>query len=202
MKKILIFTALLALLPVRMAADSTTETYYMLRAIEAAKSGDDETAINFLSKELDANPTNGFAHMWTALICAQTDRLGWAMQYAESALKYLPKSAKDGRANMNILLAEIYVDAKDTAKAISYLEQAAKEQPKLISPYRTLIRLSQKKCDKEGMLRYRLSGAGDQRATEAAAPVQGAGENKPETGRQRGDVTLCADGFEAVAQRY
>lgn len=154
MKKILIFTALLALLPVRMAADSTTETYYMLRAIEAAKSGDDETAINFLSKELDANPTNGFAHMWTALICAQTDRLGWAMQYAESALKYLPKSAKDGRSHMNGILAEIYLDAKDTTRAIAYQELALKEQPKRLHPYKVLVKISRKRGDKEGMLRY------------------------------------------------
>ncbi len=154
MKKIAILMLFLACIPIWAMAQSTTETYNMMRAIEAARSGDNETAIDFLSKELDVNPKNGYAHMWTALVCAQSDRYGWALQYAESAIKYLPKSAKDGRCNMNILLSEIYTDAKDTTRAVACLEQALKEQPKIAHTYKVLIRLSKKRGDKDGMMRY------------------------------------------------
>ena len=124
MKKLILGLLWMVCVPLMVAAQNTTESYYMMRAIEAAQGGDYNTAIEYLSKELDTNPKNGYAHMWTAIACAHSDRYGWALQYAQSALKLLPKKVKAGRAKMNILLADLYSEAKDTAQAITYLEQA------------------------------------------------------------------------------
>ena len=126
MKRTIIWFLLICLSAGAMAVN-TKESYYMKRALEAAQSGDSETAIRFLSKELDENPTNGYAHMWVAILCTRNNSVGWAFQYAQSAIKYLPKKEYAGRSDMNILLSEIYLDAKDTARAITYMEQAQKE---------------------------------------------------------------------------
>lgn len=137
-----------------MMAQNTTESYYMMRAKEAVQSDDYDTAIEYLSKELDVNPKNGYAHMWTAIACAHSNRFGWALQYAQSALRYLPKNAKAGRGQLNILLAELYLEAKDTTRTISYLEQVIKETPNEEYPYSKLARICEKRQDKEAMLRY------------------------------------------------
>lgn len=154
MKKFFLGLLWIVCVPVMLMGQSTTETYNMMRAIEAVQSGDYNTAIDFLSKELDATPKNGYAHMWTAIACAQSNRYGWALEYALSALKTLPKNAKAGREQMDLLLGELYEEAKDTTKAIAYYEQAQKENPTEEYPYRKLIRLYEKKNDKEAMLRY------------------------------------------------
>ena len=154
MKKFLLGILWLVCVPVVVQAQSSMETYNMMRAVEAAKSGDNNTAIEFLSKELDANPKNGYAHMWIAITCARSDRFGWALQYAESALKYLPKNAKEGRAQMNMLLSELYMEAEDTLKAVTYLEQIIKESPTEEYPYRKIVRFYENRHDKEAMLSY------------------------------------------------
>ena len=126
----------------------------MKRALEAVQSGDSETAIRFLSNELDANPSNGYAHMWTALVCVRMSSYGWAFQYARSALSYLPKKEKEGRSDMNMLLSEIYLDAHDTVRAISYMEQAQKEHPQAVHPYKVLVRLNAERGDTAQALYY------------------------------------------------
>ena len=153
MKRTIIWFLLICLSAGAMAVN-TKETYNMKRALEAAQSGESETAIRFLSKELDENPTNGYAHMWVALLCTRNNSVGWAFQYAQSAIKYLPKKEYEGRSDMNILLSEIYLDAKDTARAITYMEQAQKEMPKAEHPYRVLVRLNSKRGDKAKALHY------------------------------------------------
>lgn len=153
MKKTIILF-LLVCLSLGATAANTTETYNMKRAQEAAQSGDSETAIQFLSKELDENPTNGYAHMWVALLCTRMNSFGWAFQYAQSAIKYLPKKEYEGRSDMNILLSEIYLDAKDTARAITYMEQAQKEMPQAGHPYKVLVRLNTERGEKAKALQY------------------------------------------------
>ena len=153
MKRTIIWFLLICLSAGAMAVN-TKESYYMKRALEAAQSGDSETAIQFLSKELDENPTNGYAHMWVAILCTRNNSVGWAFQYARSAIKYLPKKEYEGRSDMNILLSEIYLDAKDTARAITYMEQAQKEMPKAEHPYRVLVRLNTQRGDKAKALHY------------------------------------------------
>lgn len=154
MKKFIYTLLLLTALPLALAAASTKETYSMQRALEAIRSGDKETALQNLSNELDVNPTNGYAHSWVAVLCAQMDSYGYAFQYAQSALKYLPKQEHGDRCQMSLLLSEIYTEAKDTARAISYLEAAQKEDPKDAHTYSRLVRLSEKRGDKAGALRY------------------------------------------------
>ena len=154
MKKIIFSLLLLTVLPFALTAASTKETYYMQRALEAIQGGDKETAIQSLSKELDSNPTNGFAHAWVAVLCAQMDSYGYAFQYAQSALKYLPKQERGNRSQMCLLLSEIYTEAKDTVRALSYLDMAQKEDPQDAHTYSRLVRLNEKRGNKAEALRY------------------------------------------------
>ena len=48
---------------------STKDSYYIRSAIEAMQSGDNETALQNLGKELKVNPNNGYAHMFVAVVC-------------------------------------------------------------------------------------------------------------------------------------
>ena len=158
MRKFIFTLLLLGTLPLTVSAVNTRDTYYMQRAAEAVRGGDKETAIQFLSKELDDNPTNGYAHMWVAIVCAHMDSYGWALQYAQSALQYLPKQEHEGRSDMYTLLSELYTDAKDTTQAIAYLEKAQKEYPQDIRLYSKLVRLSEKQGNKADALRYAQLG--------------------------------------------
>ena len=114
----------------------------MRRAIEAARSGDNETAIENLSNELDHNPTNGYAHMLVAVLCSKLDSYGAMLQYAQSALKYLPKNEHGARADMYGNLYDLYITAKDTVQAMKYLQAAQKEVADNESVNRILVNIS------------------------------------------------------------
>ena len=141
MKKIFLVFLLCCCLPILGKSTSSTNSYYMQRAIEAYQHNDAETAIRCLSNELERNPTNGYAHMIVALVCSDNDAYGAMLQYAKSALQYLPKSEHKGKAGMCSLLSDLYLSAKDTARAIEYLQMMQKEMPKDEDAYRTLIDL-------------------------------------------------------------
>lgn len=135
-------------------AKSTKDSFFFLRAVEAMESNDNETAIQFLSQELDQNPTNGYAHMMVAYICYDLDSYGNALEYAQKAIKYLPKSDHAMRAATYRILGQLYLTAKDTARTINYMELAQKEMPQEEDNYNWLIRQCEQRSDKEGLQRY------------------------------------------------
>lgn len=141
MKKIILALLLCCYLPIMGKSTSSTNSYYMQRAIEAYRNNDAETAIRNLSNELDNNPTNGYAHMLVAILCNENDAYGSMLQYAKTALQYLPKSEHEGRGAMYEMLSDLYLNAKDTTRALEYLQMAQKEMPKEEKCYRSLIDL-------------------------------------------------------------
>lgn len=154
MKRFFLLLLLCCSLPIATMAKSPKDSYYFQRAVEAMESGDDETAIRYLSEELDQHPSNGYAHTMVAYICYELDSYGNTLEYAQKALKHLPKSEHTMRAVTYRLLGQLYLMAKDTARTISYMELAQKEMPREEENYNWLIRQCEQRGDKEGIMRY------------------------------------------------
>ena len=154
MKRFFLLLLLCCSLPMATMAKSPKDSYYFQRAVEAMESGDNETAIRYLSEELDQHPTNGYAHTMVAYICYELDSYGNTLEYAQKALKHLPKSEHTMRAVTYRLLGQLYLMAKDTARTISYMELAQKEMPREEENYNWLIRQCEQRGDKEGIMRY------------------------------------------------
>jgi len=132
---------------------STKDSYYVRSAIEALQSGNSEAALQSLSKELKVNPNNGYAHMFVAVACMDLDSYGYSLEYALSALKYLPKSEHYGRSHMCGLLSDLYLNAKDTTRALQYMEQALKEDPTDEQNYYNLVLLYLERGDMTAAMR-------------------------------------------------
>ena len=154
MKKIFLIILLCISLPSFIKAESTKDSYYVRVALELMRSNEEKAALQNLFKELENNPTNGFAHLLIASICCDMDSYGYGLEHALSALKYLPKSEHVAREAMYNLLSRLYLQAKDTTLALQYRELARKELPKKERNYFWLVDLNMDKCDTIEATRY------------------------------------------------
>lgn len=124
MKKVLLFV-LTCIISLTIAAQGNGYTYNVQRAIEAIRSSDYQTATEYLGQELNTNPTNGYAYAFAALLGEDAGIKPYGqMRLARYALQYLPMSERGLRAKMNNIIAEIYLNAQDTATAVTYLNNA------------------------------------------------------------------------------
>lgn len=154
MKRILLTFLFAGSFAFGLMAENTLDSYNMRRAIDAARSNDDETAIQFLAKELEYNPNNAYAHIIVAEICFRMKSYGAALEYTQNALKYLPKTEHSERCDMYGNLYELYLMAKDTTRAMEYLELARKENPKNGSIYNAFVSLHEEMNNPAEVLRY------------------------------------------------
>lgn len=154
MKRILLTFLFAGSFAFGLMAENTLDSYNMRRAIDAARSNDDETAIQFLVKELEYNPNNAYAHIIVAEICFRMKSYGAALEYTQNALKYLPKTEHSERCDMYGNLYELYLMAKDTTCAMEYLELARKENPKNGSIYNAFVSLNEELNNPAEVLRY------------------------------------------------
>ena len=154
MKRILLTFLFAGSFAFGLMAENTLDSYNMRRAIDAARSNDDETAIQFLVKELEYNPNNAYAHIIVAEICFRMKSYGAALEYTQNALKYLPKTEHSERCDMYGNLYELYLMAKDTTRAMEYLELARKENPKNGSIYNAFVSLHEELNNPAEVLRY------------------------------------------------
>jgi tetratricopeptide (TPR) repeat protein len=154
MKRILLTFLFAGSFAFGLMAENTLDSYNMRRAIDAARSNDDETAIQFLVKELEYNPNNAYAHIIVAEICFRMKSYGAALEYTQNALKYLPKTEHSERCDMYGNLYELYLMAKDTTRAMEYLELARKENPKNGSIYNAFVSLNEELNNPAEVLRY------------------------------------------------
>lgn len=106
------------------------DTYNYNRGLEELNNGNQEEALSFFKKELEANPKNGYAYSWIAMIYGSNDEQGRALSAVESALKYLPKKDETFVASAYAIRANVYLELKDTTKALSDFTSAVKAAPK------------------------------------------------------------------------
>lgn len=124
MRKIILL-AVLVLSTITAAAQSSMQTPNMKHAMAALKEGDRENGLQYLSNEVDQNPTNGFAYAFIATILKQEGGFEGAMlKYANNAIRFLPKSESDLILEMASACADLYEEGRDSIKALEYYDIA------------------------------------------------------------------------------
>lgn len=67
------------------------DSYNYNRGVEAIQNNNAEEALEYLNKELEDNPNNGYALAWIATVREYQEEYGRALTAVDLALKYIPK---------------------------------------------------------------------------------------------------------------
>ena len=124
-------------------------SYNLQRAIEAMQDERTGEALEFLNKELEENPKNGYAHMWMSLIQYRGKDYGQALTATNAALKYLPKKDVEYLAYAYGTRGKVYLALEDTIKGLADLSEVIRLQPKEADSY-----------EKRGQLYYEMGEYG------------------------------------------
>lgn len=73
-------------------------SYNYNRGVEAIQNNNTEEALEYLNKELEDNPNNGYALAWIATVRNYQKEYGRALTAADLAVKHIPKKDKQYRA--------------------------------------------------------------------------------------------------------
>ena len=110
--------------------DKRPDSYNYQRGMEAFEAENYDEAYNYLTKELNDNPKNGYAHSLIAVVYYINDEYGKALNSIDQAIKYLPKKDAESQASAHASKAALYLELEDTANAVSTLSTAIKNYPK------------------------------------------------------------------------
>lgn len=103
------------------------DSYNYRRGVEAYDEGDRELATQYFNKELSDNPKNGYAWIYAASISEGNGEVADALKFYTNALKYIPKGANSMRRQAYGNRSSIYLELKDTVRALEDLSMAVKE---------------------------------------------------------------------------
>ena len=73
---------------------SRSESYNYSRGVEAVQKEDFNEGLEYLNKELEENPKNGYAYTWLSVIRNHNEEYGRAISALDMALKYIPSKDK------------------------------------------------------------------------------------------------------------
>lgn len=105
------------------------DSYNYNRGVEAIQNNNTEEALEYLNKELEENPNNGYAFAWIATVRNYQEEYGRALTAADLAIKHIPKKDKQYRAFAYIVRAEVYVGLGEAEKGLADLTSAVNETP-------------------------------------------------------------------------
>ena len=105
------------------------DSYNYNRGVEAIQNNNAEEALEYLNKELEDNPNNGYALAWIATVRKYQEEYGRALTAVDLALKYIPKKDKQYMAFAYTVRSEVYVGLGEKDKALADLSSAIKETP-------------------------------------------------------------------------
>lgn len=105
------------------------DTYNYNRGVEAIQKNNAEEALEYLNKELEDNPNNGYALAWIATVRKYQEEYGRALTAVDLAIKHIPKKDKQYRAFAYIVRAEVYIGLNEKEKALADFAAAIKETP-------------------------------------------------------------------------
>lgn len=113
-------------------------SYYYQRGVEAyTEENDSQKAIEYLNKELDDNPKNGYAYSWLAYIRLQQEEYGRALHCATSAIKLIPKADKEYLQFTYSTRASVHENLKDSTAALADWTLAIKADQSSYKPYQS-----------------------------------------------------------------
>lgn len=105
------------------------DSYNYSRGVEAIQNNNAEEALEYLNKELEDNPDNGYALAWIAVVRNYQEEYGRALTAVDLAIKHIPKKDKQYKAFAYIVRAEVYVGLGENEKALADFTSAIKETP-------------------------------------------------------------------------
>ena len=111
------------------------DSYNYTRGVEAVQSNNFEEALEYLNKELEENPENGYALVWIAYVHGNQEEYGRALTAVDKAFKNIPKKDKEYRTFVFLTRAEIYRQLGQGDLAIKDCNSLLKEQPDNFDAY-------------------------------------------------------------------
>lgn len=132
MKKYIIILAFIfcCVLAIQAKNPQQPDTYAYTRGVEAYNQENYADAIDWFNRELSEHPDNGYAQVYIAILRYGNQEYGKALSAIDAALKNLPKKDNTWRSLSYGTRAEVYTAMEDTIKALNYLAQAIKIDPK------------------------------------------------------------------------
>ena len=111
-------------------------SYNYQRGVDAyVNEKDHQKALDYLNKELEEHPKDGYSHAWIAYIRLDLAEYGRALTCVNSAIKLLPKADKEYMVFAYTTRGSIYELLEDTAAAIADYTQAIKIDPTIYKSY-------------------------------------------------------------------
>lgn len=100
------------------------DSYNYSRGVEAINNNNAEEAIDYLNKEINEHPDNGYAFAWIALVRNYNEEFGRALTAANVAVKKIPSKDKEYKAFAYGTRAQVYLNLEDTIQALKDYSQA------------------------------------------------------------------------------
>lgn len=94
------------------------DSYNYSRGVEAINNNNAEEALDYLNKEIDEHPDNGYAFAWIALVRNYNEEFGRALTAANVAVKKIPSKDKEYKAFAYGTRAQVYLNLEDTIQAL------------------------------------------------------------------------------------
>ena len=114
----------------------STDSYNYTRGVEEIQNDNPKAGIEYLKKELDANPRNGFAWGWLASVYYNDNEYGLALTAVNRALKYIPKKDSGFLSYSYSLRGDIYYHQLDELdKALADYTKAIQLSPENTERY-------------------------------------------------------------------
>ena len=150
MKQLLvILVSMFSLLSFAQEKNNRPSSYNYRRGVEAIQNHNTDEALDYLNKEIEENPKNGYAYSWIAMVRLQQEEYGRALTSADLSIKYLPKKDPEYLYFAYETRARIYAELEDTIRALADYSTAIKVMPDNDDDYekRAQIYYEQKKYD-------------------------------------------------------
>ncbi len=100
------------------------DSYNYSRGVEAINNNNAEEALDYLNKEINEHPDNGYAFAWIVLVRNYNEEFGRALTAANVAVKKIPSKDKEYKAFAYGTRAQVYLNLKDTIQALKDYSQA------------------------------------------------------------------------------
>lgn len=125
------FLSILVLCSSVMLADNIKrpDSYNYSRGVEAINNNNAEEALDYLNKEINEHPDNGYAFAWIALVRNYNEEFGRALTAANVAVKKIPSKDKEYKAFAYGTRAQVYLNLEDTIQALKDYSQAINIMP-------------------------------------------------------------------------
>lgn len=146
---VILLISMLSLAAFAQDKNNRPSSYNYQRGVEAIQNKNMDEALEYLNKEIEDNPKNGYAYSWIAMVRAQQKEYGRALTSADLSIKYLPKKDAEYLYFAYETRALVYAELEDTIKALADYTAAIKIMPDKDDAYekRAQIYYEQEKYD-------------------------------------------------------